>query len=569
MGGRPGSQKLILCLFSLFIFSLVAMFQVHAGGRDENSPAVKLREAERLIEEKEYSRATDIIVEVVRNDPDQLDAAEKLMQKIREIKNSYNDHYEELIEVLFTRKDIARAYELIEKLRELDPNPNAATALALAKAREGAAYVYFLNNFNELMDKALTLVKDNHYVEALEVYAGGYSLEKQTFDEAGYGNIIQNSVNSSLNNLLAADTEFKNLASTLQQRMEGISALFSAEDLGSTRVEISPLTAALLSMRNLTTTVEQAVINFQDQNEQIKKSSSEGTYDLFLHFVGQLASGRSGSVEKEGTVAVMRIYWQKALTELIRLVLDKADDLYDVALGLYRDSSFSLADNALNDAGRLYLAALDSQAVRQSLLSLDNAYSPDETSQNLIQAHLPDFLLTQEKLKEISYRKELLGIRENTEVLVVSLGENTAEELFAMRARVTGLGGEVAQLKLGWLQVIERYREISALDYDITEHIGRAEDMLSEFDQRANVLQDKEAAVFLAFSAMGFPDWERHFQTIRTYITEGRELIEGVGLDTETGADGIAKYPERALTILEPLKEDFIELVDTMAEQLG
>ncbi len=570
MGGHPGSQKLILCLFSLLIFSLVTMVQVHAGGRDENSAVVKLREAESLIEEKEYSRATDIIVEVVRNDPDQLEAAEKLMQKIREIKNRYNDFYEELIEVLFTRKDLTRAYELIEKLHELDPNPNAATALALAKAREGVAYVYFLNSFNDLMDEALTLIKANRYIEALGTYAGGYSLEKQTFDEAGYGNIIQNSVNSSLNNLLTADTEFRNLATMLQQRMEGISALFSAEDLGSAPVEVSTAAAAHLSMRNLITTVEQAVKNFQDQNEQIKKSTSEGTYDLFLHFAGQLASGRSGSVEKEGTVAVMRLSWKKTLADLIRMVLDKADILYDAALKAYHDSNFASANKALNDAGRLYLAALDSQAVRQSLLSWDDAYSPDEASLNLIQTHLPDFLLTQEKLKEISYWKKLLGIRENTEILVISLGEQTAEELLVMRARVKGLGAEVSQLKLGWLQVIERYREISVLDYDITEHIRRAEDMLSEFDQRTAVLQDKEAAVFLAFSAMGFADWELHFQTIRAVIAQARALIEGVVPDTETGVGGgIAKYPERALALLEPLEEDLIELADTMAEQMG
>jgi len=185
---------------------------INAGGQRENNTLTLLDKANKLIEDKDYNAAIMLLTEIARDDPSAFEETTNLIEKIREIKAEYNLKYEELIEVLFEQNDLENGLRIIKELQALDPRPNQATLEAIAQAKKGAELVYNLNRFNGIMDRALSLIKESNFIEAVAVYISGYDLHKEDFDQAGYGNIIEASVNQSLARLSEAVVTFRTTA---------------------------------------------------------------------------------------------------------------------------------------------------------------------------------------------------------------------------------------------------------------------------------------------------------------------------------------------------------------------
>ena len=126
-GLRPGREWFKFILLAVLLAAAISSF---AGGQGEDP----IETAKSLIEEKKYDEAVRILAEVVRRDPEKLDAVEELMAKIRAIRESFNEKYEELLEVLYEDKDVDKALVLIDELLEMDPNPNKATRTAVGSS---------------------------------------------------------------------------------------------------------------------------------------------------------------------------------------------------------------------------------------------------------------------------------------------------------------------------------------------------------------------------------------------------------------------------------------------------
>src|SRR5687767_7612643 len=76
-----------------------------ANGVQEN----RVARARELIAEKNYNEAILILTTVVREEPDRQDEAQELISLIVRLRNQYNNDYEELIRLLYTEKDEAKA----------------------------------------------------------------------------------------------------------------------------------------------------------------------------------------------------------------------------------------------------------------------------------------------------------------------------------------------------------------------------------------------------------------------------------------------------------------------------
>ncbi len=151
---------LVLCL-------LVAAVPAFAGGNGER----ELKQAQNLVEQKQYSTALEQIVKIMKDYPDLREEADKLVARIMDVRRQFNEKYSALVEILgknvVEERDVEKGLAIVEELRNLDPNPDpavdASIRLAERKLQEQGQFRFFGN----IMRKAAGELADGKYTEAI------------------------------------------------------------------------------------------------------------------------------------------------------------------------------------------------------------------------------------------------------------------------------------------------------------------------------------------------------------------------------------------------------------------
>ncbi|MCK5674969.1 MAG: hypothetical protein KAH95_16430, partial [Spirochaetales bacterium] len=198
----------------LLVFTLIPL-NLYAGGQKEDRIPFALE----LVEQREYNDAILILTEIMRENPDQFEEAQKLIQKISKVRDSYNKLYEQLIVILDPPPgetiDQDSAYTIIREMESLDKNPNKAAVAAFAQARKSILFAVNDRTYINIMNKASDHIEKKEYPEAIDTYFTGFELHKELYLEKEYGNIVEDQVNSYQNTILTAADNFLNLYSTV------------------------------------------------------------------------------------------------------------------------------------------------------------------------------------------------------------------------------------------------------------------------------------------------------------------------------------------------------------------
>jgi len=544
------------------ILGLALAGALFAGGKGEQDSAQKLAEAERLIEEKDYNRAILLLAEIGRADPDKFDAVQRLMGKIHTVRKDYNSKYQELISVLFDQYDLGRGLEMIRELQAMDPMPNEATVQSLLKAKEGTELVFFLNQFNQLMDLAQSQLKQAQYAQGIETYLGGYTLGKESFEAANYGNIIKNSVEASLVSLKQAAADFKALSGLLEDSVSRLNDRLSSAGLDLFQTEAEVVLRQCREVLTQRRKVEQAAQSLKQQNQQIKKASDTDKYDLFLHFAAQIALGRPTSEGAEGIACVILAAWERSVSGLSERLLLAAAESHGLGLERFGAKDFAPAREALERAGRLYFAALDLQALREMQLRPESLLAGDKDARSLVQRRLPDFIALQLKIKEVRAYQELLGFWTRLAELE-GRAKTVLEQYSAARSAVLQTRGDLEALKTGWESSVAAGSSLSVLGFAPPDREELARRVGSEFDILAARLLAADIAYAGAAAGLEIQSQENAFQSVSARYDQGLRYLNGLSVQVETvrEAQGSAaesptrmeKYPDRAQSLFQPL----------------
>lgn len=143
--------------------------------------------AKQLVQEKKYSEAAKILAEIIKNEPQRLDEVESLMAVIRSVRNQYNSNYANLLALLkkenLTDQDIANAYRLINDMRDLDASPDKAIIASFEQARRTIVFRYNDMQFQDIMNRALALIQEKKYWEAIALYEDAAGLHRELLEE--------------------------------------------------------------------------------------------------------------------------------------------------------------------------------------------------------------------------------------------------------------------------------------------------------------------------------------------------------------------------------------------------
>ena len=547
------------------ILCLVAAVSVQARGRAERQSRERLAEVEQLIEEKRYNQAILLLSQVVKEDPDRFDAAEELMNRIRTFRGEIDAGFAEL-NTAIGENDLENIVTLIDKLEDLNPYPNEAEAELLDMLRAaGVEQLYFVNRFRDIMARAKAQIDAGQYRQAITTYLEGFEINKDRFDDAGYGNILVNSVNTALGNMRQSIDDFLALSSNLDQEDTLISA--EGEALNQAAAAVA---ADLESMMVGKGTVDSSGLTFQVLNTQIRDNSADDQYDLFIFFAGQLVFGPSDSAT-EGIANAMDAIWRQDSASLESGLLQRGETAYAAVVEEFRTQSMDQALESVAEAGALFTALLDLQALWPLRVAPTRSYPPGESGKTAVDAALPVFLRTQEYLEALDDYRSLIETSQRTSVLEEKEVTTTAQ-IFEDREELDDLIQQTTSLDSAWQQQLAFYTNGAGVGYSLNNHATQAREVIADINDTLAAIEALDMRLLDRVARVQGVEFEERFQRYKASFEEGVRLQEGVeaALEPIRDEDGqiveipvrVEQFPSRAVAIFQPLVTDLEELAE-------
>ncbi|MBN1835228.1 MAG: hypothetical protein JW820_05210 [Spirochaetales bacterium] len=566
--------KTIAAVLLLCLAGAVAVF---AGGGAERSARERLEEAEALVEERRYNDAILLLAAIVKEDPEAFDAAERLMQRIRTARQQYNDTYQELLVALFEDNDMARALELIDELQALDPDPTEATARSLRQARLATELVYNVIRFRDIMDEARALLERRQYRQAVDTYLEGFTLGRQTFEEAGYGNIVVGAVNGALERLEAAVPRFFDGSQALERETAALASGTGemppeelAESARSLQEQLEANAAHLA-------TVGRSGTVFERQAAEVIQEIREGKPDAFLFFAVRLVFGREGE-PPEGIAWAMRAVWDERSQAAVSPFLAVGDGALSRGLELYAGERHAEAREAVAAAEAPLRQALELQALWPLAEQAGRSLRLGGEERAAALEPLPEFLLTQIKLRETRDTGTLIEVADRVAALEDTVLA-TDEEVEAARRELRALEERLAELRGRWRGEVEDARAVQARGLPVRESVGRAEAVLARVGGVGERIAALDGEYLRTTAVRRGTELEQIFGDIRRRYEEGRELQDGreVPLEPVRLASGelveppprIERFPTQAVEIYRPLRPQTKELLGEIESFVG
>lgn len=338
---RPVSILLLL-LFSLLPSA------VFAGGQQEGDPLVQ---AAALIDAKQYNQAVSILTQVAKEDPRRFDEIQTQLQRIREAREGINEKYEELLETYET--DLEQAYVLIKELEELDPDPNDRSRESIIRARETAGFVYNRNRWEGIMEAALAQLNQGLYWEAVLTYLGGFDLSRDIFDDAGYGDLVIERVDSRTSEVQQLLDRFARLEQLLHQHRTSEEEVFNASvgrEAAAYTAVFQPLLGDITLLSEILLALDEAARFFLNYEESIRLSRGDEKEIHHLIYLALLISGRPDSEVDEGIAGAVERIWRETLTNLNDHTESLLAESFTAGQRRYDEENFAASRAAFREA---------------------------------------------------------------------------------------------------------------------------------------------------------------------------------------------------------------------------
>jgi len=566
-----------MAVLLIFIMTIpLSLFSEELTNKELNE---KIKQAQAYFDDREYDKAIQILTEVVESNPERLDQAVDLMDKITEIRNQYNEKYKELIEALYVDEDPERALELIAEMEAIEKNPNEVAKKMIRDARISAELVYNKIRLREIMDEAKIELDLKDYADALVLYESGFELGLQTYEESEIvSEIEKNSVQRAISDIQDSAVAYLENGQNLVNQINSIRNRLSATASDGLIDEFNTLVNLMNQFSQERNTYFEKSKIVDDSLEIIVAFDKNAPERFFLDFSKFLIYGRNDVDYYEGIISTTDLFWEDQFQSLAAIVDKALIDSYNSAVIEYKRGNFdvseSLFDDTLNYAKNAILVyeALDNR------LSINIDFSLDEYSSDLIQNYYGKLVDGRILARVTDSYNKMIALRRGFSDYDLT-GEQSLEDLYELRVQIVKdlpiideeellwdtIGGSI-----NWLEDYNAHPETADGVYNLVR---------SDMSALKNEMKDINLAILTRLTDREYARITNALSDFNDEFEENQLIIDGI-IDSEivayTGDDQIkSTFPQRALpnlvSLLEDLKlltEDTQEIIDTF-EQSG
>jgi hypothetical protein len=395
--------------FLLFFFLTCCNALYAKGNREEY-----LDQAKQLVEEQKYDEARAILADIIRNDPDMFEAAMELIDEINKREKQFNEALEELIVILYDKGDVEGALEKIEELNEFNPNPNESIVEMLETAYEGAAWQANLNRFIRIMDTAMVFLNQKEFDKAVETYLTGFDLHKDEFDEAEYGEILKDLVETSLSDLFSITDTFIQMQEEIRDVSSSLNSSFTNDSEEEIKGQLTNFLNIMLEVESIRQKTQNVASIISEQNRIIQQSREDNSADNFLTYCKLLILGRSTEEEPEGIMNAVGLLLQDVFYTSENYTFQEAYTHYTQMLSAYLQSDYKTALEENNKASFYFDLLMQLSYQLASGESLMEGYSISQVGNILYNYDYKEFNRFQISQKEIeSFYKLIIDLSDS------------------------------------------------------------------------------------------------------------------------------------------------------------
>lgn len=314
-------------LFTCIVFLSVTLPLAAAGQQED-----PIRQARELISENRINEAILLLEQTVRDDPERIQESEALMRTIREIRGEYNVLFEQLIDNLVNNPDdIERTLEIIDRMESLDEFPNERVVEQVQDARIVAQLAFDRNFVEQRMDEARLLLDRGDYTGAVAVYFELRDLQRDSFDERGYGDIFVNSVNQAVAGLRTIADEFAAALPPYQAAGNAVLASAAGDVLALDGEDLTPLFDEAQRITDVLTRADEIARGIAVIKSQVPLQFPDDPIDWYLNFQDFIARGRNEHRGDEGIVSAVERAYRGTIGQLTDAGRVRTADLFRVA----------------------------------------------------------------------------------------------------------------------------------------------------------------------------------------------------------------------------------------------
>lgn len=423
----------VIALLIIVLTIPLSLFSEELTNKELNE---KIKEAQAYFNEQDYDKAILILTEVVENNPDRLDQAVDLMEKITDIRDQYNEKYRELLTALYEDEDPKRALELIEEMEALEKNPNKVAKQALRTARISMELIYNKIRLREIMDDAKIQLDINEYDNALVIYKTGFNLGKQTYDESELVTDIEKSVV-----YRAIDEVYQgalNYLETGKELIDGVNSMRSAINtsdsagLGNSLGNLIDQFDRYSAERSVFTSKSELV----NENLKIIMASNKNAPERFyLDFAQFLLNGRNDVDFFEGIISTTDLFWEEQFQLLADLVELRMNSSYDSAMTAYQSGSLDLSQTYLEDTLNYARYSISIYEMINKRINLDSSLNPDEYGLALIRQYYGNLVDARINARVTDSYNKMIMLKRKLDGYGI-LDVKSIEELYEMRLAI-------------------------------------------------------------------------------------------------------------------------------------
>lgn len=522
-----------------------------AGGQKED----KLSRAKELYTLKYYDKALLLLAEVVREDPDRRDQAIALSNKIINIRDEYNELYEVLIDTLYNKLDVDAALAIIEEMKEKDPYPNEKTKSTVQIAEDAASVVANKNYFENIMEEALTYIRENDFFMAVEVYLNGYNamppvdLHRSEFDAETLDAITESDVTASLSRIRETSEVVieagKKVKETVEGYIDGIDTLLVNGDIPS----FDGLIDNFITIGGRAEAIKEAAETLKFQADRLRERVTTAKSVLYLKYLYQIATGREESKGYEGIIYAVEAMVKYNASRLSGTYNMKSESFLTEGKASFDRGAFEEARTNYRNAVIMSRPVLPVAYFSDTGQKLPEGFSLTTFSTWIIDEALISFMDAEEDAKKTLAYLYILDYQEQLNTFFAEGGTPDEEALRRFAADIEKNLSGIERLSRHWEGYMRERREKTPLTFNMTS---------------SNVVISLCAKTISAFIGKQVQQLASYLSSQKRYFPGEKELLKTGEPHDEYGR---VYYPDRRLIAFNRILES-LSFLDESIETL-
>ncbi|MDR2490363.1 MAG: hypothetical protein LBD20_03065 [Spirochaetaceae bacterium] len=568
----------------LVVFALAAVSNVYARGARESGIA----EADKLIAQKRYTEALDLLTTAARTMDDSFDAAQARMKAILRLTQTYNrlagslldtaqDNPENLDEIL---KISARLHQIEEAARSEN------TRNVVGQIYISARFSRYGRELNKIMVEARDLLDKGDYIAALQKYQTGFTLYRDEFRRANVGGTMEAAIQQNLdtlivhtNNLVRTAPLLRGIRNQLESMNIARAEAVENNPLPGIYAAAAPELENLIQIKKSTTEIRDYFLREGAALELAGKDKNAAAYPFVLAF---LINGRDNQTIREGFLGTYDALWDIAQPAVEERLAAASGAVYGNAWPLIQSERYT-DSMPLSETGR---------DISSALVALTHNYIDFTSTDNLQKTTIYNSQVPREKSR--------LYIHSESSAKVYNYFIDTAEAglLYERLSADQNKIDAMAQWRAGQigmeaaLEIEARKRaDVLAISNMLETDISGVRSAMSGLVPYANTVSVEDSRQILenaqeALAALAARLFAEELAGITRYyalcnagldikraraqrtVTSAVYLMDGFPKRSEAGEEYQALYPQEALNEVKGLKDSIARAINDADEIL-